>query len=147
MQQCGTLTEDEIRILCDKLKDLLVKENNILIMQSPITVVSNYGIFFLSLSFILCYPCIYIWFVDLRRYSRSILRFVTSVWSWWNVSGYKLFISWRFRGSWIFQFRNNSSHSFSKAPISWTTQYYSRKSREQTNHTSIWLLRRVFAKV
>lgn len=38
MQNCGRMTVDEITILCDKIKDILMKEDNILIMQAPITV-------------------------------------------------------------------------------------------------------------
>ena len=38
MQDCGKMTADEIKIMCDKVKDILMKEDNILIMQAPITV-------------------------------------------------------------------------------------------------------------
>lgn len=42
MKECGQLTVEEITILCDKVRDILLKENNILIMEAPITVLHFY---------------------------------------------------------------------------------------------------------
>lgn len=42
MRNCEKLSVEEITILCDKVKDMLFKESNILIMQAPITVVDHF---------------------------------------------------------------------------------------------------------
>ena len=38
LYDCKPLTEDELRILCDKAKEILVEETNVQAVRSPVTV-------------------------------------------------------------------------------------------------------------
>lgn len=38
MKECGRLTAEEILTMCEKTKELFLKESNILNLQAPITV-------------------------------------------------------------------------------------------------------------
>jgi hypothetical protein len=38
LKECKYITENEVKLLCDKAKELLIKENNVVLLNAPLTV-------------------------------------------------------------------------------------------------------------
>jgi hypothetical protein len=68
LKRCEYLKESEVKILCDKAKEILIDESNVQRVDAPVTVsstISNNAILLLLILLLLL--------LDMRRYTWSIL--------------------------------------------------------------------------
>ena len=63
LKRCEYLKESEVKILCDKAKEILIDESNVQRVDAPVTVSNNAILLLLILLLLL----------DMRRYTWSIL--------------------------------------------------------------------------